>query len=150
MMADAGIKKAILTKSSLPPLNGNTQSYILRYRIITEDKNRTSHWSPRYTLIAGSVPTIESSQRSIVVAGTGSTRTITAVWVPPIGLGTNNFDIYVKTNLGQYVYKTTVSTTTYATIASVGDQIGIAVQVPTYPKRRFPSATLFEEITSIV
>lgn len=149
-MADDGIKKATLIKASLPPLNGTTQSYILRYRIVTEDKNRTSHWSPRYTLISGSIPTIDPSQKSIVVAGTGSTRTITAVWVPPASLGINNFDIYVKTNLGQYVYKTTVSTTTYATIASVGDQIGIAVQVPTYPKKRFTSATLFEEITTIV
>ena len=149
-MADAGVKKAIIAKSSLPPLNGSNQSYILRYRIITEDKNRTSHWSPRYTLFAGGISTIPSDQRSIAVSGTGTTRTITAVWIPPTSLGINNFDIYVKTNLGAYEYKTTVSTTTYATIASVGDQVGIAVQVPTYPKTRFTSATLFEETTTIV
>lgn len=47
-MADAGIKQTIIKSSDLPPTLGNNESlkYTLRYRILSEDKNRFSHWSP--------------------------------------------------------------------------------------------------------
>jgi hypothetical protein len=44
-------KKVIIEKKDLPPLTSNGE-YLIRYRIISEDKNRTSHWSPIYTLDA--------------------------------------------------------------------------------------------------
>jgi hypothetical protein len=42
-------KKVIIEKGDLPPLSPNGE-YLIRYRIISEDKNRTSHWSPIHTL----------------------------------------------------------------------------------------------------
>jgi hypothetical protein len=42
-------KKVTVEKKDLPPLSSNGE-YLIRYRIISEDKNRTSHWSPIYTL----------------------------------------------------------------------------------------------------
>ena len=47
-MADAGIKRTIIKSSDLPPTLGDNESltYTLRYRILSEDKNRFSHWSP--------------------------------------------------------------------------------------------------------
>jgi hypothetical protein len=42
-------KKVILEKKDLPPLSPDGK-YLIRYRIISEDKNRTSHWSPIYAL----------------------------------------------------------------------------------------------------
>lgn len=47
-MASEVIKKSIIKKSDLPNVIGNedTLTYDIRYRIISEDKNRTSHWSP--------------------------------------------------------------------------------------------------------
>ena len=47
-MADANIKKTRILKSSLPPVDFDTLKYNTRYRVISEDKNRTSHWSPIY------------------------------------------------------------------------------------------------------
>ncbi len=46
-MADSNIKKNIILKKDLPSLIGdNTElNYEIRYRIISEDKNRVSHWS---------------------------------------------------------------------------------------------------------
>lgn len=46
-MVDTGIKKIKINKSSLPAPIGDDSSlyYDLRYRILSEDKNRTSHWS---------------------------------------------------------------------------------------------------------
>ena len=45
-MADSGIKKAKILEAALPPQNIYAQGHIVRYRIISEDQNRTSSWSP--------------------------------------------------------------------------------------------------------
>jgi hypothetical protein len=45
------VKKVTIEKKDLPPLTPNGE-YLIRYRIISEDKNRTSHWSPIYTVDA--------------------------------------------------------------------------------------------------
>lgn len=59
----ANIKKVKLSNSDLPSLNPNTSGYLLRYRIVSEDLNRSSHWSqvfsvvPGYTYQSGSLST---------------------------------------------------------------------------------------------
>lgn len=47
-MVDPGIKQSIIRSSDLPPTLGDNTNliYTLRYRILSEDKNRFSHWSP--------------------------------------------------------------------------------------------------------
>lgn len=60
-MADQGIKKVIILNSSLPTINSIINGYALRYRVVSEDKNRLSHWSniyflyPNYTYISGNI-----------------------------------------------------------------------------------------------
>jgi hypothetical protein len=49
-MADTGIKKSIVSISELPAINPILEGYEVRYRIVSEDKNRTSHWSPSYLI----------------------------------------------------------------------------------------------------
>ena len=49
-MADQNIKKLKVEKDNLPTINSTTEKYDIRYRIVSEDKNRTSHWSPIVTL----------------------------------------------------------------------------------------------------
>ena len=46
-MADSGIKKIKILKENLPQPTGTDSElfYELRYRLVSEDKNRTSHWS---------------------------------------------------------------------------------------------------------
>ena len=72
-MADSNIKKLKIPKSSIPPIDHDTSKYNIRYRIISEDKNRVSHWSPIYN---------SEGQNIIVTSGALSiTETIiTAVW----------------------------------------------------------------------
>jgi len=50
-MADSRIKKVVIENADLPPVDSNGE-YFLRYRIISEDRNRTSHWSPVYNVDA--------------------------------------------------------------------------------------------------
>ena len=49
-MADANIKKVRVPYENLPPINSVTEGYSVRYRILAEDKNRASHWSPVYLI----------------------------------------------------------------------------------------------------
>lgn len=52
-MADPNIKKNVILKKDLPSVIGDntTLNYEIRYRVISEDKNRVSHWSPINTLV---------------------------------------------------------------------------------------------------
>lgn len=49
-MVDFGIKKAKIKQENLPTINVNQEGYTLKYRIVSDDKNRTSQWSPVVTL----------------------------------------------------------------------------------------------------
>lgn len=51
-MSDIGIKKTVIKASDLPSVIGDDEilTYTLRYRVVSEDKNRFSHWSPINTL----------------------------------------------------------------------------------------------------
>lgn len=49
-MADRGIRKAAFLQENLPTINVDVEGYLVRYRIVSEDKNRTSHWSPIFLI----------------------------------------------------------------------------------------------------
>lgn len=68
MAADSGIKKAKVPYADIPPISSETQGYSIRYRVVSEDKNRVSHWSPlyllkpEYTFVPGSIKFSSGSQ----------------------------------------------------------------------------------------
>jgi hypothetical protein len=136
-MADAGIKKVTVLKSDIKTISGNEQGYVVRYRIISEDKNRSSHWSPQYKLSAAPQTTINYS---INVDNTYNTATVVWQNVPDI----KEYDIYIKWDNTTWNYVTSVATTSYAALTTGHNSIQLAVQVPTFPKARFAGATLFE------
>ena len=41
------VKQVVLGKEDFPPLSSDGE-YLIKYRIVSEDKNRSSHWSPIY------------------------------------------------------------------------------------------------------
>jgi len=53
MATQETVKKFITPIENLPALSTETQGYSVRYRIVSSDKNRTSHWSPVYLLQPG-------------------------------------------------------------------------------------------------
>jgi hypothetical protein len=59
------VKKVIIEKKDFPPLSPNGE-YLLRYRIISEDKNRTSHWSPVYRLDSTAVPVGDGTFKNLI------------------------------------------------------------------------------------
>jgi hypothetical protein len=44
------IKKVVIPRSELPYKNAFIDDYLVRYRLISEDKNKSSHWSPVYRM----------------------------------------------------------------------------------------------------
>lgn len=101
-MADKGIKKVTILKKDLPNYIGDNESlsYTVRYRIISEDRNRTSHWSPFYKLGDASTndetgfdpanPYSTSIPNNVII--NKSSHTISISWTMPSLLITNPTD----------------------------------------------------------
>ena len=143
-MADAGIKKVIIKKEQLPALSGENIGYVVRYRIVSEDRNRTSHWSPRHTLIAPGISEIPHLITTTASVSDPTKILVTATWTPPSDIDITNYDVYIKINTNAWAYVGNTSANSYSAIGTVGSTMTVAVQIPTYPKGRFIDATLFE------
>ena len=150
-MADQGIKKAVVAKEDLPSFSANDLGYFVRYRIISTDKNRSSHWSPYYFLINGIIPKVDCSVTFI--QGESDLNLINMVWKhPKLSVDPNSneisifkeYDIFIKTNTSDWYYLGSSSSTQFSTIAPEGIlSFRVAVQVPTYPKVYSPDAAIF-------
>jgi len=95
-MVDPNIKKITVKRSSLPPVDHDSQKYNIRYRVISEDKNRSSHWSSIYNSIGSNI---------VITSGAISKtqQIITAVWGDQNSSST--YDVFVKFDSNQFVYK---------------------------------------------
>lgn len=91
MAGKSGLQKAKYPREDLPPLsifpNGSIGHYV-RYRIVSEDKNRYSHWSPTYAV---EVPAF-SVLGEVKVSYTADA--ITAVWGD--ALDRPRYDVFVR------------------------------------------------------
>lgn len=67
-------KKTVIPKNSLPSLSPDGE-YVVRYRIVSEDKNRNSHWSPVYYIDAK--PLIQQVSGDLQI---NSALGLTAIW----------------------------------------------------------------------
>ena len=90
-MADAGIKKVTIFRADLPPVDAQTLSYNLRYRIITANRNRTSAWS---NVVSVSAPTISTINFTVSIDNSG--KIVQSVWDAPASLGLSSFDLFVR------------------------------------------------------
>lgn len=147
-MSNPIVKKVIIKKQDLPAFSGVLQSYLVRYRIVSEDRNRTSHWSPRYKINVDPeintevVPPEPWIPHSVVLSE--NKQIINVVWTPPANLK-SDFDLYVKWGDDDFKYVASIQTFSYSILVPAGyETVQFAVQVPTFPKERFIKATLFE------
>lgn len=153
-MADAGIKKVTILKSDIEAIAGASQGYILRYRVVSEDKNRTSHWSPQYKLNVTALNPIANPRPHVVTVANG---VVNCVWEQTKGLSSEKYDVYLKWTVPEippaveipdvWEYITTTPSPSFSTVKRSGaTKVQVAVQVPTFPKQRFTGSTLFESI----
>jgi hypothetical protein len=135
-MSNPVVKKVIIKKEDLPAFNGVSQNYLVRYRIISEDRNRSSHWSPYYSLINAPSEQVTCSVQIIE-------NSVTMIWKKP-NSAVSQYDIYFKINGGSWAYIASSTSTQFSTLIDESTStIQVAIQVPTYPKEYFPLAAIF-------
>lgn len=160
-MADANIKKVTIQKKDLPAVDQDL-TYNIRYRIVSDDKNRVSYWSNIHSIASTPVTPITD----YAIDKNSSTRVVTITWNPGSYADATNFDVYIKW-VGQsglesnynYEYITTTSNNFYSTVhplnltdplnpllTTLTKKVRVLVQRPTYPKEITSAATLFETV----
>lgn len=133
-MADPGIKKVVISKASLPGVRPDNKYYV-RYRIVSEDKNRVSHWSPIHSVDSLSIDSVDGD---VSVSG----RFTVVVWED--SLNRPRYDVFVKFDGGEYVYHGTSPTHTYSFINTGTSTVKVAVQIESSSKVRSDALTIFE------
>lgn len=144
-MADKGIKKVIIKNSQLPAINADTDQYIVRYRVVSEDRNRFSHWSPQYLI--DPLPIVVEEDTGITVAQTGTFLTVT--WEESTY---DRYDVFVAWgsspgSVGLLEYFTTVSGQFVAVpirTSETTEAVKVLVQRVTQPKRVVDSMVVAE------
>jgi hypothetical protein len=129
------VKKAIVPKESLPPVDSETAGYVVRYRIISEDKNRTSHWSPIF--VTNAVPT-ETVSGALSI----TSSIITAVWGDE--LNRPAYDIFVKFDSEPFTYHGTSPTHTYLFLNTGTASVHVKVQIASSVKEVKESLVIFD------
>lgn len=110
----ANIKKARFASELLPAISSATGGYIFRFRVLSQDKNRKSAWSPTYSI----VPVYDYVTGEIGHFSSGNILSIS--WEPAKIFISGNFvrdvagyDVWISWNNGTFEYKTTTSSTSY-------------------------------------
>jgi hypothetical protein len=152
-MADKNIKKVILPPSKLLSANVEEGSlvakYLVRYRIISEDKTRTSAWSPKYAVEARTVRSIINDAIVPYTIFSNGDR-ITLSWTTPEALTSPTLDIYVSwsennSTWDAYEFAGTVSTDSFTLAVESGKKyVQLWAQITTFPKNKSNAAKLFE------
>jgi uncharacterized protein (DUF2141 family) len=137
-MADANIKKLRVLKSSLPPIDHDTEKYNIRYRVISDDRNRFSHWSPIYN----------SDGVDVVVTNGAVSRAgniITAVW------GDQNdfpeYDVFVKFDSGNFFYHGKSKVHSYSFLKTGTTSVRVKVQIISSKKEIKEALNVFDSGT---
>jgi hypothetical protein len=124
-MADAGIKRVIIKKSSLPPLDHNKVGYFFRYRIVSEDKNRTSQWSPINLVLDDSITAVAGAVQV-------SASIISAVWGDE--LNRPSYDVFVGFDGATATYHGTTPIHSYQFIKTGTTNVRVIIQVESSEK----------------
>ena len=156
---DTTFQIQVNTTTSITYVSGGTVSentglYVVRYRVVSEDRNRVSHWSPQYLLSPSSIATDPGEN---IIENKVSGGLIFVSWKLPKDYRnkekseTGSFDIYVAwgtttAGVGVYEYYSTVSGTSAVIAVPAGKaRYQVAIQNRTYPiRRRVANLTIAE------
>jgi hypothetical protein len=100
------IQKVVLPKKDIESVSSDGK-YLVRYRVVTSDRRKVSHWSPIFVLDGGSLYSASSVVTKTVDAGVR----VNVSWNILNTLGINNYDVYVKYGASNFVYYGTTSNT---------------------------------------
>ena len=158
-MADKNIKKVILPPEKLLSANVEAGSmvakYLVRYRVISEDKTRTSAWSPKYAVEARTVQNIINSATVPYTVFSNGDR-LTLSWTTPDTLTAPTFDIYVNWSSDKdtwddnaWTFAGTASSESFTVAVLSGKKyVKFWTQITTFPKNKSEAAKLFETVAT--
>jgi hypothetical protein len=129
-----------IPRNQLPPVESDNV-YSVRFRVISEDKNRLSHWSPIFVI---------DSVAPVAVSGALSVTAtiITAVWGDEEGRPA--YDVFVNFDSGGYEYHGTTTTHQYAFLNEGTSTVRVAIQISSSSKARNAGLTIWESsVTSL-
>jgi hypothetical protein len=144
-MADSTIKKAIFPKNFLPPINSDSEKYVVRYRVVSEDRNRFSHWSAQH--LVSPIPLQEVDLNNAITV-TKSTGLLTVSWRTEPSINPVSYDVYVAWgsqvgSVGIAEYFGTVSANTAILPIPAGRvSAQIWIQTMSVPRARLDSITI--------
>ncbi len=124
-MADAGIKKVIIKKASLPALDHDKVGYVFRYRVVSEDKNRTSQWSPINIVLYNSITSVAGTVQV-------SSSVISTVWGDE--LNRPKYDVFVGFDGATATYHGTTPIHSYQFIKTGTTNVRVIIQVESSEK----------------
>ena len=124
-MADAGIKRVIIKKSSLPAVDNNKVGYVFRYRVVSEDKNRTSQWSPINLVLDNSITSVAGTVQV-------SSSVISSVWGDE--LNRPKYDVFVGFDGATATYHGTTPIHSYQFIKTGTTNVRVIIQVESSEK----------------
>ena len=133
-------KKFRIKRNQLPPVESDNK-YSARFRIISEDKNRVSHWSPIYIL--NSTPPV-GVDGGLVVNGS----VITAVWGDEEGRP--QYDVFVNFDSAGYQYHGTTPIHSYTFLNEASSTVRVTVQITGAKKEINPTLKIFESAVTPV
>jgi hypothetical protein len=119
-MADSGIKKAIIKKALLPAIDSDNVGYIFKYRVVSEDKNRTSQWSPANIVADDTIIGVNGALQI-------SQTITTVVWGDE--LNRPKYDIFVGFDSSTPIYHGTSPIHTYSFLNTGTTDVRVIVQV---------------------
>jgi hypothetical protein len=112
-MATENIKKVTIKQDDLPPMMVENEGYVFRYRIISDDKNRRSHWSPiktikpEFTFVSSTIHHTKAGDVSNIVWNAVVIKKGTSVIKQA-----NTYDVWLrwdKNDSGDWIYHGTVT-----------------------------------------
>jgi hypothetical protein len=133
-MADSGIKKVLIPKAQLPSVSQDNK-YTVRFRIVSEDRNRFSEWSQKFVVDGSPISTVTSDHS---VSG----KIITIVWQDPNPRSA--YDIFVKLDNNPYVYHGTSTSTSYVFMNQAVSTLRYAIQVQGIGREYNPSLVIYQ------
>ena len=137
-MVDSNIKKLRILKSSLPPIDYDTLKYNLRYRVISDDRNRTSHWSPVYNISGESIESVSG-------AVSKTANVVTAVWGDANGFP--EYDVFVKFDSDAFFYHGTSKVHSYSFLKTGTTSVRVKIQIFSSKKEIKTALNIFDSGT---
>jgi hypothetical protein len=146
-------KLVTISKNNLP-ISSDTGEYLFRYRIISDDRNRYSAWSPIYRTLAPTVNQILAANSisslpapTFAVQTVGTERVANIYWnIPDVFKDIEKYDVFIKWGSGSWEFFNTVNAGSFSIVkpsSQSATTISVKIQSVVYPKKILESQVLY-------